>query len=25
MTMKAGVEETLKRRLPEIAGVVAVN
>ena len=25
MTMKAGVEETLKRRLPEVAGVVAVN
>lgn len=25
MTMKAGVEETLKRRLPEISGVVAVN
>lgn len=25
MTMKAGVEETLKNRLPEIAGVVAVN
>lgn len=25
MTMKAGVEETLKRRLPDIAGVVAVN
>mgnify|MGYP000008370066 FL=1 len=25
MTMKAGVEETLKRRLPEITGVVAVN
>ncbi|MTB50272.1 NifU family protein [Lewinella sp. W8] len=25
MTMKAGVEETLKRSLPEIAGVVAVN
>ena len=25
MTMKAGVEETLRRRLPEIAGVVAVN
>lgn len=25
MTMKAGVEETLRRRLPEITGVVAVN
>lgn len=25
MTMKAGVEETLKNRLPEIAGVVAIN
>lgn len=25
MTMKAGVEETLKNRLPEITGVVAVN
>ncbi|MBC6996486.1 NifU family protein [Neolewinella lacunae] len=25
MTMKAGVEETLRRRMPEIAGVVAVN
>lgn len=25
MTMKAGVEETLKNRLPEIVGVVAVN
>lgn len=25
MTMKAGVEETLKRRMPEVAGVVAVN
>ena len=25
MTMKAGVEETLKRRLPEFAGGVAVN
>lgn len=25
MTMKAGVEETLKRSIPEINGVVAVN
>ena len=25
MTMKAGVEETLRRTLPEVAGVVAVN
>ena len=25
MTMKAGVEQTLKSRLPQIAGVVAVN
>lgn len=25
MTMKAGVEETLKNRLPEINGVVAIN
>ena len=25
MTMKAGVEETLKRSIPEIAGVVAIN
>ena len=25
MTMKAGVEETLRRRLPQINGVVAVN
>ena len=25
MTMKAGVEETLRRRMPEIAGVTAVN
>lgn len=25
MTMKAGVEATLKRRMPEISGVIAVN
>lgn len=25
MTMKAGVEETLRRRIPEVVGVVAVN
>ncbi|MBB4078214.1 Fe-S cluster biogenesis protein NfuA [Lewinella aquimaris] len=25
MTMKAGVEQTLKNRLPQITGVVAVN
>lgn len=25
MTMKAGVEETLRKSLPEIAGVVAIN
>ena len=25
MTMKAGVEETLRRTLPEVTGVVAVN
>jgi len=25
MTMKAGVEETLKREVPEIKGVVAIN
>lgn len=25
MTMKAGIEETIKRKIPEIKGVVAVN
>lgn len=25
MTMRAGIEEAIKRRLPEIAGVTAIN